>query len=94
MTYQEALWKGKTVWVVSLLSKSGRIHQYVHRYIGRGGQVIGEAKNGMLLIAFGQFEVRAIPAGCVVEYGKNKNIYEFGRTINNMTSKRSIVGVK
>ena len=69
MTHQEVLWQDKIVWVVSLLSKSGKIHRYVKPYIGRGGRVLGSSKNGMLLIEFSKGDVRAIPAGCVVEYG-------------------------
>jgi hypothetical protein len=34
--------------------------------VGRGGKVVGEAKNGMLLIQF-KNHTRCIPAGCVVE---------------------------
>ena len=68
MTYQEVLWKDKYVWVVSLMSKSGKMHRYVRTYVGRGGKVVGEAKNGMLLIEF-KNHTRCIPAGCVVEYG-------------------------
>jgi len=44
------------------------MHRYVKRYVGRGGKVTGEAKNGMLLIQF-KNHTRCIPAGCVVEYG-------------------------
>jgi hypothetical protein len=79
MTYQEALWQGKYVWVVSLMSKSGKMHRYVRRYVGRGGQVIREAKNGMLLIQF-KNHTRCIPAGCVVEYNvpKSKLPYKAG----------------
>lgn len=73
MTYQETLWQGKYVWIVSLMSKSGKMHRYVRKYVGRAGLVIGEAKNGMLLIRFknsyGSTHTRAIPAGCVVDDG-------------------------
>jgi hypothetical protein len=71
MTYQEALWKGKRVLIVSLMSKNGRIHRYVKRHIGRDGIVLGEAKNNMLLIQF-RNHARAIPAGCVVDYNTAK----------------------
>lgn len=71
MTYQEALWKGKYVWVVSMLSKSGTIHSYVRKYVGRGGNVVGEAKNGMLLIQF-RNHTRSIPAGCVAPYNTRR----------------------
>lgn len=73
MTYQETIWMGRLVWVVSLMSRSGRMHRYVREYVGRGGMVIGEAKNGMLLIQFGK-ETRAIPAGCVVDYSVPKAV--------------------
>jgi hypothetical protein len=72
MTYQEALWQGKYVWIVSLMSKSGKMHRYVRKYVGRGGKVISEAKNGMLLIQF-ETHTRCIPAGCVVDYGVPKS---------------------
>jgi hypothetical protein len=39
--------------------------------VGRGGKVLGEAKNGMLLIQF-KNHTRAIPAGCVVDYNVPK----------------------
>lgn len=68
MTYQEALWKGKYVWVVSILSKSGKMHYTYRKYIGKGGFVLGEAKNNMLLVKF-KNHTRAIPAGCLAEYG-------------------------
>ncbi len=73
MTYQEALWQGKYVWIVSLMSKSGKMHRYVRRYVGRGGLVLGEAKNGMLLIQFTN-HTRCIPAGCVVDYSVPKAV--------------------
>ncbi len=71
MTYQEALWQGRYVWVVSLMSRRGKMHRYVRPYVGRGGRVLGEAKNGMLLIEF-KTHTRAIPAGCVVDYNVPK----------------------
>jgi hypothetical protein len=71
MTYQEALWKGKRVLIVSLMSKNGRIHRYVRKYIGRSGMVLGEAKNNMLLVQF-ENHTRGIPAGCVVDYNTAK----------------------
>lgn len=67
MTHQEVLWKDKYVWIVSLMSKSGKMHRYVRKYVGLGGRVKGEAKNGMLLIQF-KNHTRSIPAGCVVDY--------------------------
>jgi hypothetical protein len=68
MTNQEVLWKGKTVWIVGILSRSGRLHYGLRKYVGRGGLVVGESKNNQLLIQFGN-HTRAIPAGCVAEYG-------------------------
>ena len=41
MTYQEGIWKGKPVWVVSMMTKNGRIHRYLREYVGRGGYVHG-----------------------------------------------------
>lgn len=67
MTYQEVLWQGKYVWITGVKSKSGRLHRYVAKYVGRGGAVVGEAKNGMLLVQF-KSHTRAIPAGCVCLY--------------------------
>ena len=71
-TYQECIWQDKTVLVVSMMSKSGKVHAYVKRFVGRRGLVLGEAKNGMLLIRF-QMTKRfkkaiAIPAGCLIEW--------------------------
>ena len=68
MTNQEVLWKGKTVWVVGILSRSGRLHYGLRKYVGRAGLVLGESKNNQLLIQFGN-HTRAIPAGCVAEHG-------------------------
>lgn len=76
MTYQEVLWQGKYVWVTGIVSKSGKCHRYVRKFVGRGGMVLGEAKNGMLLIQFGKDRQRdkrrAIPAGCVTLYSEAK----------------------
>lgn len=71
MTYQEALWTGKYVWVTGILSKSKKMHRWVIPYIGRSGLVLGESKCGRLLVAFGgrYREIRAMPAGCVSVYG-------------------------
>lgn len=76
MTYQEVIWKDKIVWVVSMLSKNNRIHRYLRKYVGEGGVVLGEAKNGMLLVEFGGTvrHARCIPSSCVVEYSKAKNV--------------------
>lgn len=80
MTYQEAIWKGKYVWITGILSKSGRIHRAYRKYVGKGGMVVGEAKNGMLLVQFSK-HTRAIPAGCVTEYGTVKTV-RCGRVVN------------
>ena len=64
MTYQETLYKGKVVLVCSLKSKSGKLHMYVKKYVGRIGFVTAEAKNGMLQVKF-KSHVRNIPAGCL-----------------------------
>ena len=76
MTHQETIWQGRYIWVVSIMSKSGKIHRYVRKYVGRSGEVLGEAKNGMLLIQFknqhGAEHIRSIPAGCVVDYNVPK----------------------
>lgn len=68
MTSQEVLWQNKFVWVTGIKSKSGKLHRFVRRYVGRGGLVLGEAKNGMLLVQFRTNHVRAIPAGCLTKY--------------------------
>lgn len=68
-TYQECLYKDKAVYVTGMVSRSGKIHRYVRKFVGRSAWVLGEAKNGMLLLEFkqGYGRVRrAIPAGCVV----------------------------
>lgn len=70
MTLQEILWKNKEVTPISIRSKSGKLHLYVKKYIGRTGVVQGEAKNGMLRIRFkSKFSShdRNIPAGCLIE---------------------------
>lgn len=67
MTYQEAIWQNKYVWVSGILSKSGKLHYSYRKYVGKGGMVVGEAKNGMLLVRFSK-HTRAIPAGCLSLY--------------------------
>lgn len=64
MTHQETLYKGKMVLVYSLKSKSGKLHFYLKKYIGRCGFVVQESKNGMLQVKF-KTHVRNIPAGCL-----------------------------
>lgn len=78
MTYQDCIWKDKIVWVVSIMSKNKRIHRYLKNYVGRGGFVVGTAKNNMLLVEFCRGNIshfRSIPASCVVEYGTVKSVY-------------------
>jgi len=74
MTYQEVLWQGKLVWVTGILSRSGRLHRALKPYVGRGGVVLRESKNGQLLVQFG-LQTRCVPAGCVAEYGTVKNVW-------------------
>jgi hypothetical protein len=73
MTYQEALWKGRYVWITGILSKRGRVHMPLRKYVGLGGMVVGESKCGRLLVRFSD-HTRAIPAGCVTEYGTVKTV--------------------
>lgn len=68
MTLQEILWENKLVTVTGILSRSGKLHYSLRKFVGLTGKVRGEAKNGMLLVEFTK-QIRAIPAGCVVEYG-------------------------
>ena len=74
MTHQEVLWQGKLVWVTGILSKNNRMHRALRPYVGRGGFVLRESKNGQLLVQFGK-QTRCIPAGCVTEYGTVKNVW-------------------
>lgn len=75
MTYQEVLYKGKLVWVVGILSKSGKMHYDLRKYVGRGGKVLGESKNNQLLVRF-KNHTRCIPAGCIAIYGDVKRAGE------------------
>lgn len=70
MTHQETIWINKYVWVTGIVSKSGKAHRYVAEYVGRGGLVEREAKNGMLQVRFTRngSHVRNIPAGCLTIY--------------------------
>ena len=70
MTPQEIEWQGHLVWVTSIKSRSGRLHRWVRQYMGRGGVVEREARNGMLIVRFRQNHVRAIPAGCLTKYAE------------------------
>lgn len=72
MTYQEVLWQDKLVWVTGFISKSGKLHRRYIPYVGRGGVVKREAKNGMLLVDFGKEQV-AIPAGCLTRYADGRH---------------------
>ena len=75
MTYQEVLWQDKLVWVTGIVSKSGKCHRYVRKYVGRGGVVLREAKNGMLQVQFKRNQVRNIPAGCLTLYTEAKWVH-------------------
>lgn len=66
MTYQETIWRGKSVLVVGILSKSNKVHLNLKRYVGGIGVVLKESKNGMLLVEFPTY-YRSIPAGCLIE---------------------------
>ena len=74
MTYQEVLWQGKIVQVVGILSKSRRLHYALRKYVGLAGTVLGESKNGQLLVRF-RGHARCIPAGCVVLYGTCPSVW-------------------
>lgn len=63
------------MWVTGILSKNRRVHMSLRKYVGRGGFVIGESKCGKLIIMFSDHS-RAIPAGCVTEYGTVKILPE------------------
>lgn len=52
MTYQECICQGKMVICHSIISKSGKPHPYVMKYVGRTGVVSRESKNNMLMIKF------------------------------------------
>ena len=69
MTYQEVLWQHKLVWVVGILSRKGKLHYRLREFVGRGGVVERESKNGQLLVRFSKNVLRCVPAGCVVQYG-------------------------
>ena len=75
MTPQEIKWKDKIVVVTGIKSNNGVLHRYVAKYIGRGGIVERQAKNGMLLVYFKNSKKakhRAIPAGCLTAYSDAK----------------------
>jgi len=74
MTQQETIWINKYVWVTGIVSKSGKVHQYVAKYVGRGGFVEREAKNGMLQVRFTHNggSIINIPAGCLTLYTEVK----------------------
>ena len=72
MTYQEVVWKDKLVWVTGVTSKGGTSHRYVRKFVGRGGVVVREAKNGMLLVQFKSGIQRSFPAGCLSLYADTK----------------------
>lgn len=72
MTYQETVWQGRLVWITGLRSKNGKLHRYVAEFVGLGGLVTKEAKNGMLLVLFSNGTTIAIPAGCLTAYSEAK----------------------
>lgn len=71
MTYQECIYKGKKVMITGIISRSGKLHSHVTRYVGSICRVLGDAKNGMLLlhVPIGRFHPTfrkiSVPAGCV-----------------------------
>lgn len=65
MTDLESIYSGKKLLVKSIISNSGKIHPYISEYVGTFGLCLGEAKNGMLLIKFGN-HTRSIPSSCVI----------------------------
>lgn len=73
MTNLEKIWADKHVFVYSMMSKSGKIHSYVRRWIGRIGVVVRESKNNQLLVKFGISQYKrkyiAIPPGCLKQLG-------------------------
>lgn len=79
MTYQETIWQGRLVWIAGIRSNNGKLHRYVANFVGLGGLVTKEAKNGMLLVLFSNNTtralrtlVRAISAGCLTAYNEAK----------------------
>ena len=50
MTYLECIWKDKSIMIVSLMSKNGKIHSRIKPWIGRVGIVVKESKNNQLLV--------------------------------------------
>lgn len=66
MTRQEILFNDATVICVSIMSKRKRIHFKCKKFIGRKGKVLGEGKNGQLLIKFdSQKNPVTIPLSCL-----------------------------
>ena len=85
MTRQEAIWKGKFVRVTGIVSNSGKEHPNLYRLVGRGGVVMGEAKNGMLLVRFSPKTLRSIPAGCLTLHSE---LMEREANMTRMTKER------
>ena len=69
MTYLESVYKDKIVVVTGIKSNRGVLHPRIRKYVGRAGTVVGESKNGQLLVRFkllrSRSHLRAIPPGCV-----------------------------
>lgn len=72
MTSQECIWKHKVVRLITIKGKRGPIHWGLAKYCGMPGEVLGDAKNGMLLIKFDTSwlengdMIRCVPASCVM----------------------------
>lgn len=73
MTHLETIWQDKHVIVYSMMSKSGKLHAHVRRWIGRIGIVMRESKNNQLIVKFGISPYKkkyiAIPPGCLKQLG-------------------------
>lgn len=70
MTYLECIWKDKSIMIVSLMSKNGKIHSRIKPWIGRVGIVVKESKNNQLLTRIRLSEkivYISIPPGCVID---------------------------
>ena len=69
MTHLETIWHNKHVFVYSMMSKSGKIHSHVKKWVGKIGIVMRESKNNQLLIKFNisthKRKYISIPPGCV-----------------------------
>lgn len=79
MTHLESIWNDKHVFVHSMMSKSGKIHTHVRKWIGKIGIVVRESKNNQLLVKFNitthKRKYIAIPPGCLVELGDENLVF-------------------